>query len=108
MVSNHGGRQVDGAIGALDALVAIREAIGPEPTVLLDSGVRTGADVFKAVALGADAVALGRPHIYGLALDGRRGVADVIRNVIGELDLTMALSGARSLAEIDRAMVRAV
>jgi isopentenyl diphosphate isomerase/L-lactate dehydrogenase-like FMN-dependent dehydrogenase len=106
MVSNHGGRQVDGAIGSLDALVAIREAVGPGPTVLLDSGVRTGADAFKAIALGADAVTLGRPHIYGLALDGRRGVADVVRNVVAELDLTMALTGVRSLAEIDRAMLR--
>jgi isopentenyl diphosphate isomerase/L-lactate dehydrogenase-like FMN-dependent dehydrogenase len=108
MVSNHGGRQVDGAVGALDALVAIREALGPEPTVLLDSGVRTGADVFKAIALGADAVTLGRPHIYGLALDGRRGVADVVRNVVGELDLTMALSGVRTLGEIDRDLLRPV
>jgi isopentenyl diphosphate isomerase/L-lactate dehydrogenase-like FMN-dependent dehydrogenase len=106
MVSNHGGRQVDGAIGALDALVAVREAVGPEPTVLFDSGIRTGADVFKAIALGANAVTLGRPHIYGLALDGRRGVADVIRNVVAELDLTMALSGVRSLAEIGRDVLR--
>lgn len=106
MVSNHGGRQVDGAIGSLDALVAVREAVGPEPTVLLDSGIRTGSDVFKALALGADAVTLGRPHIYGLALDGRHGVADVVRNVVAELDLTMALSGVRSLAEITPDMLR--
>jgi isopentenyl diphosphate isomerase/L-lactate dehydrogenase-like FMN-dependent dehydrogenase len=70
--------------------------------------VRTGADVFKAIALGADAVTLGRPHIYGLALDGRRGVADVVRNVVGELDLTMALSGVRTLGEIDRDLLRPV
>ena len=72
VVSNHGGRQVDGAIGSLDALVPIREAVGPEPTVLLDSGIRTGADVFKALALGADAVLLGRPYFYGLALAGQQ------------------------------------
>ena len=106
MVSNHGGRQVDGGIGSLDALVAIRDAVGPEATVIFDSGIRTGADVFKAIALGADAVTLGRPHIYGLALDGRQGVADVVRNVIAELDLTMGLSGVRSLAEIDRSALR--
>lgn len=100
IVSNHGGRQVDGAIGSLDALVAVRDALGPEATVLLDSGIRGGADVFKAIALGADAVTLGRPHIYGLALDGRRGVTAVIENLIAELDLTMGLSGVRSLAEI--------
>ncbi|GLB65100.1 hypothetical protein NCCP2495_29800 [Dietzia sp. NCCP-2495] len=63
MVSNHGGRQVDGSIGSLDALVAVREAVGPEPTVLLDSGIRSGADVVKAMACGADAVTLGRPHL---------------------------------------------
>jgi isopentenyl diphosphate isomerase/L-lactate dehydrogenase-like FMN-dependent dehydrogenase len=108
MVSNHGGRQVDGAVGALDALVAVRDAVGPTPVVLLDSGIRTGADVFKALALGADAVTLGRPHLYGLALDGRRGVEAVIRNVIAELDLTMGLSGVTSLAEIDRSTLRPV
>ena len=106
MVSNHGGRQVDGAIGSLDALVAIREAIGMGPTLLLDSGIRGGADVFKALALGANAVTLGRPHIYGLALDGADGVRDVIANVIAELDLTMGLSGVRSIAEIGPECVR--
>ena len=74
IVSNHGGRQVDRSIASLDALVAIRERIGREPVVLLDSGIRTGADVFVALALGADATLLGRPHIYGLALDGADGV----------------------------------
>jgi len=106
MVSNHGGRQVDGAIGSLDALVAIREAVGPGPTLLLDSGIRSGADVFKALALGANAVTLGRPHIYGLALDGADGVRDVIANVIGELDLTMGLSGVGSIGEIGSDCVR--
>jgi len=102
IVSNHGGRQVDRSIASLDALVAIRERIGPEPVVLLDSGVRTGADVFVALALGADAALIGRPHIYGLALDGADGVRDVIDNVIAELDLTMGLSGAASIADITR------
>ncbi|MCG8915014.1 alpha-hydroxy-acid oxidizing protein [Actinokineospora sp. PR83] len=100
MVSNHGGRQVDGATASLDALVAVRKAIGAEYPVLLDSGIRTGADVFKALALGANAVTLGRPHIYGLAVGGSGGVADVVRNVLAEFDLTMGLSGVASLEEI--------
>lgn len=106
VVSNHGGRQVDGSIASLDALLDIRAAIGREPTVLLDSGIRSGADVFVALALGADAVLLGRPYMYGLAIAGRRGVEEVIRNVIAEFDLTMALTGARSVADIDERFVR--
>jgi lactate 2-monooxygenase len=106
VVSNHGGRQVDNAIAALDALVEIREQVGPEPTLLFDSGIRNGADVFTALALGADAVLLGRPHLYGFALAGRRGVEDVIRNVMAELDLTMALTGARTIAAINRDLLQ--
>lgn len=102
VVSNHGGRQVDNAIASLDALLPIREAVGDEPVVLLDSGIRTGADVFTALALGADAVLLGRPYMYGLALAGEQGVAEVVANVIAELDLTMALSGTADLAAITR------
>jgi lactate 2-monooxygenase len=105
VVSNHGGRQVDGAIASLDALVAIREEVGDERTVLLDSGIRTGADVFTALALGADAVLLGRPHMYGLALAGQRGVEEVVRNVLAELELTMALTGAADLASVTREML---
>jgi lactate 2-monooxygenase len=102
VVSNHGGRQVDRSIASLDALVAVREAVGPEPTVLMDSGIRTGADVFMSLALGADAVLLGRPYMYGLAVAGQHGVEEVIANVIAELDLTMALAGVRDLSEINR------
>ncbi|KGN36249.1 alpha-hydroxy-acid oxidizing protein [Knoellia subterranea] len=102
IVSNHGGRQVDRSVASLDALVAIRERIGREPTVLLDSGVRSGADVFVALALGADACLIGRPHIYGLALDGSNGVRDVLDNVIAELDLTMGLAGAATIDDITR------
>ncbi|MEU4560141.1 alpha-hydroxy-acid oxidizing protein [Actinoplanes sp. NPDC023936] len=102
VVSNHGGRQVDNAIASLDALVRVRDAVGPEPAILMDSGIRTGADVFVALALGADAVLLGRPYMYGLAIAGQRGVEEVIANVIAELDLTMALSGVRNLSEITR------
>jgi lactate 2-monooxygenase len=108
VVSNHGGRQIDNAIASLDALVAIRSELGPEPTVLLDSGIRTGADVFTALALGADAVLLGRPYMYGLALAGQNGVEEVIRNVIAELDLTMALTGTRDIAAITRSLLTAV
>src|SRR5438270_3267863 len=101
IVSNHGGRQVDGAIAALDALPGVREAVGERFPVLFDSGIRTGADVFKALALGADAVCLGRPFVWGLALDGQAGVEHVLRCLLAELDLTLALSGYASIAEID-------
>jgi lactate 2-monooxygenase len=106
VVSNHGGRQVDNSIASLDALVDVREAVGPSPTVLFDSGIRTGADVFTALALGADAVLLGRPYMYGLAVAGERGVTEVIRNIVAELDLTMALTGTRTLADIDPTVLR--
>ena len=103
IVSNHGGRQVDGAIASLDALPPIVEAVQGRVPVLLDSGVRSGADVFKALALGATAVCLGRPWVYGLALGGEAGVRAVIENVRAELDLTMGLAGCASVAEIGRA-----
>jgi isopentenyl diphosphate isomerase/L-lactate dehydrogenase-like FMN-dependent dehydrogenase len=93
VVSNHGGRQVDGAIGSLDALPAIAEAASDGLAILFDSGVRGGADVIKALALGADAVLLGRPYIWGLALEGQAGVETVLKMVLAELDLTMALCG---------------
>ncbi len=93
VVSNHGGRQVDGAIASLDALPPIAAAVGGELAILFDSGVRGGADVLKALALGADAVCLGRPYLWGLALDGQAGVEAVLKMVLGELDLTMALCG---------------
>jgi lactate 2-monooxygenase len=101
VVSNHGGRQVDGALASIDALPAIAGAVGDDLAVLFDSGIRGGADVFKALALGADAVLLGRPYIWGLALDGQSGVETVLRTVLGELDLTMALCGYTSPAELD-------
>jgi lactate 2-monooxygenase len=93
IVSNHGGRQVDGARAALDALPDVAAAVGDDLTVLFDSGIRGGADVAKALALGADAVLLGRPYLWGLALAGEAGVRAVLRNLLGELDLTLALSG---------------
>jgi L-lactate dehydrogenase (cytochrome) len=93
VVSNHGGRQVDGALGSLDALAPIAEAVGDDLTILFDSGIRGGADVIKALALGADAVLLGRPYIWGLALEGQTGVETVLKMILAELDLTMALCG---------------
>jgi len=101
IVSNHGGRQVDGSIASLEALPAVAKAVGGELAVLLDSGVRSGADAFKALALGADAVLLGRPYIWGLALAGEAGVEAVLRMLLGELELTLALSGHSSPAELD-------
>jgi isopentenyl diphosphate isomerase/L-lactate dehydrogenase-like FMN-dependent dehydrogenase len=80
----------------------VRGAVSPEATVLMDSGIRTGADVFTALALGADAVLLGRPYMYGVALAGQRGVEEVISNVLAELDLTMSLTGVRNVGEINR------
>jgi lactate 2-monooxygenase len=100
VVSNHGGRQVDGAIASLDALPAIAEAAGDKLAILFDSGIRGGADVLKALALGADAVCLGRPYIWGLALDGQAGVETVLKMVLAELDLTMALCGLTSPEQI--------
>ena len=102
VVSNHGGRQVDAAIASLDALPAVVDRVRGAVPVLLDSGVRTGADVFVALALGASAVLVGRPYVYGLALAGSAGVRAVLEHVLAELDLTMALTGVTSVAEISR------
>jgi lactate 2-monooxygenase len=101
-VSNHGGRQVDGATGSIDALTAIVGAIGGRIPVLLDSGIRSGADVFRALALDASAVGLGRPYVWGLAAGGADGVREVIRNLRADFDLTMGLSGVASVRDIGR------
>ena len=112
LVSNHGGRQVDGAVAALDALVDVVEALGGAGStsvpVILDSGVRSGADIVKALALGAAAVTVGRPHVYGLALDGAAGVQAVLENLVAELDLTLGLIGMRSVAELTPAALRPI
>ncbi len=102
VVSNHGGRQVDGAIGSLDALPGIVEEVDGRVPVLFDSGVRSGADAFKALALGARAVLVGRPWVYGLALAGAQGVREVMEDLWAELDLTMALSGVAGLEQVTR------
>lgn len=106
MVSNHGGRQIDGGIGALDALSEVLPAVNGKAAVYFDSGVRCGADAFKALALGAHAVGIGRPYAYGLVIDGENGVKTVMEYLTGELDLTMALMGTRTIAEIDRGSLR--
>ncbi|WP_026918187.1 alpha-hydroxy-acid oxidizing protein [Gordonia shandongensis] len=106
IVSNHGGRQVDGSISSTDALVDVVDEVGGEIRILVDSGFYTGSDVFKALALGADAVCIGRPHMYGLALDGTAGARDAVANIVGELDLTLGLSGHRDVATLDRSALK--
>ena len=102
IVSNHGGRQVDGAVATLDALPEVREAFGADRPVLMDSGIRRAADVMKALALGADAVLLGRSYVYGLAAGGEAGVARVLEALTGELNLMFPLMGVRSPRDLDR------
>jgi lactate 2-monooxygenase len=108
VVSNHGGRQIDGEIASLDALPDVVAAVGDRLTILLDSGVRTGSDIIKALALGADAVLIGRPYVYGLGLAGEEGVRHVLRSLLAELDLSMALSGQTRPADLDPSVLRLV
>ena len=107
VVSNHGGRQVDGAIASLDALVEVRAAVGPDAPVLMDGGIRGGADVLKALALGANAVLLGRPYVYGLAVGGQPGVEAVLQQLAAETDLTLALIGGTVARDLDAAWIAA-
>ena len=102
VVSNHGGRQLDYAISSIAALPAVVEAVGGRAEVILDSGVRRGADVIKALALGAKAVLIGRPHIYGLAVEGQRGVEGILEIFRSEIDRTLTLMGVGSVQELDR------
>ncbi len=101
VVSNHGGRQVDGAVGALDALPPIVRVVDGRVPIVFDSGIRGGADAFKALALGAQAVGIGRPFAYGLAVGGEAGVRAVLEHFMAEFDLTMALAGCASIAELN-------
>jgi 4-hydroxymandelate oxidase len=108
VVSNHGGRQLDGAIATLDALPPIADALaglGGTTELLLDGGVRRGTDVLKALALGARAVLIGRPILWGLALAGDDGVARVLAMLSAELELAMALAGARRVGEVTRDLI---
>ena len=106
IVSNHGGRQVDGSISSTDALVDVADAVDGRIKVLVDSGFYTGSDVFKALALGADAVCIGRPHMYGLALAGAQGARDAVANIVAELDLTLGLSGHTDVRTLDRSALK--
>ncbi|HEX7737776.1 MAG TPA: lactate 2-monooxygenase [Ktedonobacteraceae bacterium] len=101
IVSNHGGRQVEGARAALNALPGVAAALDGRAPILFDSGIRRASDAFKAIALGARAVLLGRPYIWGLALNGQQGVEEVLRNFVADLDLTLALSGHTSYRDLD-------
>jgi isopentenyl diphosphate isomerase/L-lactate dehydrogenase-like FMN-dependent dehydrogenase len=102
VVSNHGGRQVDGSVGTLEVLPAVVEAVADRVPVLFDGGIRRGADVFKAVALGARAVLVGRPVLWALAAGGREGVREYLLNLAADLDLTFALAGKSRLADVSR------
>jgi lactate 2-monooxygenase len=100
VVSNHGGRQVDGSVGALDQLPAVVDAVPESVPVLVDSGVRTGSDVLKALALGARAVLVARPWVWGLALEGQAGVEQVVKSLLADLDLSLAMCGLASIADV--------
>jgi isopentenyl diphosphate isomerase/L-lactate dehydrogenase-like FMN-dependent dehydrogenase len=102
IVSNHGGRQLDGAIGSLDMLASVADAAGDKTTILFDSGIRRGADVFKAMALGAKAVLVARPYAYGLAIAGEQGVKEVIGNLLADVDLTLGLAGCDSWKNVSK------
>ena len=102
IVSNHGGRQLDRAIGSLDALPAIVEAVAGRVPVLFDSGIRSGSDILIALALGAKAVLVGRPYVYGLSIAGTDGAEAVLRNLLADFDLALGLAGHSSIAELGR------
>ena len=106
IVSNHGGRQVDGAVGALEVLPEVAEAVGDKVPVLMDSGIRRGSDIMKAMALGAKAVLVGRPLMYGLAVAGQKGVKEVLQNMLADLDITMGLTGESKVSELDESLLR--
>ncbi|MCG7336894.1 alpha-hydroxy-acid oxidizing protein [Sporosarcina sp. ACRSM] len=100
IVSNHGGRQLDGVIASIDALRDVVEAVEEKIPVLFDSGIRRGSDVVKALALGADAVLVGRPFVYGLAVGGQQGVEKVLSNILQEMKVTISLSGFTSVRDL--------
>jgi isopentenyl diphosphate isomerase/L-lactate dehydrogenase-like FMN-dependent dehydrogenase len=106
IVSNHGGRQVDGSIAAVEALPEVVDAVPDDFPVLFDSGIRTGADVLKAVALGASAVLVGRPYVWGLGLGGEQGVRQVLRGLLADFDLTLALSGYTKPSDVGHETLR--
>jgi isopentenyl diphosphate isomerase/L-lactate dehydrogenase-like FMN-dependent dehydrogenase len=105
VVSNHGGRQLDGSLATIDALPDIAERVTGRVPLLLDGGIRRGTDVLKALALGARAVLIGRPYLWGLAAGGEQGVARVLAMLRAELELAMALAGCPTLNSITRSLV---
>jgi 4-hydroxymandelate oxidase len=105
VVSNHGGRQLDGALASIDALPDIADRVGGRMAILLDGGIRRGTDVLKALALGANAVLIGRPYLWGLAADGEAGVRRVLDILHAEFELAMALAGCAATSAIDRSLV---
>jgi lactate 2-monooxygenase len=108
IVSNHGGRSLDGEVASLDALVEVRKVVGKEFPLLLDSGIRSGTDVVKTLALGANAALIGKAYLFGLGVAGERGVRKVLRRLIREFDSAMAICGAATIGDIDRSMVERV
>jgi isopentenyl diphosphate isomerase/L-lactate dehydrogenase-like FMN-dependent dehydrogenase len=106
-VSNHGGRQLDDVAGAFTALPRIADALDGRAVIVIDGGIRRGQDVFKCLALGANLVAIGRPVLYGLALGGWMGAQAVFQHLDGELEMTMRLAGARTIAEISKKYIAA-
>ncbi|PVH85889.1 FMN-dependent alpha-hydroxy acid dehydrogenase [Cadophora sp. DSE1049] len=108
VVSNHGGRQLDGAVGSLEMLPEIAEAVGDKLTILFDSGIRGGVDIIKALALGAKAVFVGRPAIYGLAIAGKAGAKQVLQGILADLDQSMGLAGIVNIEGCNRSMIRRV
>ena len=107
VVSNHGGRQVDGGVGSLAVLPRIVEAVGDKLDIFFDSGIRAGADIAKAMALGAQMCLVGRPYVYGLALGGKEGVSHVLKSLLGDLELTLHLAGIQSVnpAHLNRSVL---
>lgn len=105
VISNHGGRQVDGSVSTIEMLPAIANAVQGKIPILLDSGIRGGADAFKALALGATAICIGRPYVYGLALAGEEGVREVLQNFMADFELTMGLAGCQSIQEVKPEML---
>lgn len=108
VVSNHGARQIDGAIGSIEALPRVIETIDGRIPVLFDSGIRSGADIFKALALGADGVMVGRPYLFGLTLAGEQGVYETAHNLLAELESIAGLAGCTAIDEIDRSILRKI
>jgi L-lactate dehydrogenase (cytochrome) len=108
VVSNERGRRGAGPVGTIDVLRQVADAVGGKVAVLFGSGVRTGTDVYRALALGAEAVVIGRPYVYGLALGGEAGVRHMLRTLLAELDITLAIAGVANQRELERsALVRA-